>query len=99
MVLYVGNLPYSASEQDIRTLFESYGSVESVKLIVDKDTGKKKGYGFIEMSDEEAQVAIDNLNHKDYGGRNLKVNEAKQRPNEGSDNQRTRERNNFGRHR
>ena len=76
--LYVGNLPYSASESDLTEKFSACGRVESVKLIVDRDTGRSKGFGFVEMSsDSEAQAAIDSLNGTDYDGRPMKVNEAK----------------------
>ena len=76
--LYVGNLPDSATEQDLSDKFAAYGTVDSVKLITDRDTGRIKGFGFIEMaSDAEAQAAIDSLNGTDYDGRPMKVNEAK----------------------
>ena len=76
--LYVGNLPYSATEQDLSEKFAACGTVESVKLISDRDTGRSKGFGFIEMaSDSEAQSAIEKLNSTDYDGRPMKVNEAK----------------------
>lgn len=76
--LYVGNLPYSATESDLTEKFSACGRVESAKLIIDRDTGRSKGFGFIEMStDSEAQAAIDALNGTDYDGRPLKVNEAK----------------------
>jgi len=76
--LYVGNLPYSATEEDLSTKFGEFGTVESSKLIIDRDTGRSKGFGFIEMgTDSEAQAAIDKLNGTDYDGRPMKVNEAK----------------------
>ena len=76
--LYVGNLPYSATEQDLTDKFTACGTVESAKLINDRDTGRSKGFGFIEMSsDAEAQAAIENLDGTDYEGRPMKVNEAK----------------------
>ena len=76
--LYVGNLPYSASEQDLSEKFSACGTVESAKLITDRNTGRSKGFGFIEMaSDAEAQAAIDSLNGQDYDGRPMKVNEAR----------------------
>ncbi|MGP1580991.1 MAG: RNA recognition motif domain-containing protein [Wolinella sp.] len=77
--IYVGNMAYSASEQDVRELFSQYGDVLSVKLIVDRDTGKAKGFGFVEMEDSEAEKAIDALNNSEFLGRNLRVNEAKPR--------------------
>jgi RNA recognition motif-containing protein len=76
--LYVGNLPYSATESDLSDKLAAFGTVESVKLITDRDTGQSKGFGFVEMSsDSEAQAAIDGLNGTDYDGRPMKVNEAK----------------------
>ena len=76
--LYVGNLPFSVTEQDLSSKFASCGTVESAKLIVDRDTGRSKGFGFIEMaSDAEARAAIEQLNETDYDGRSIKVNEAR----------------------
>ncbi len=76
--LYVGNLPYSATEQELSDKFSASGTVESAKLITDRDTGRSKGFGFIEMgTDAEAQAAIESLNGTDYDGRPMKVNEAK----------------------
>ncbi len=76
--LYVGNLPDSATEQDLSVKFAAYGIVKSVKLITDRDTGRSRGFGFIEMMNEaEAQAAIDSLNGTDYDGRPMKVNDAK----------------------
>ncbi len=76
--LYVGNLPYSATESDLSAKFAESGTVDSCKLITDRDTGQSKGFGFVEMStDAEAQTAIQNLNGQDYDGRPMKVNEAK----------------------
>lgn len=76
--LYVGNLPYSATEENILGKFAACGTVESVKLITDRDTGRSKGFGFIEMgSESEARAAIETLNNTDFDGRPLRVNEAK----------------------
>ena len=76
--LYVGNLPFSATEEDIASKFSACGTVESAKLITDRDTGRSKGFGFVEMgSDSEAQAAIERLNGQDYGGRPMTVNEAR----------------------
>ncbi len=78
--IYVGGLPYSASEQDIQNLFTPFGTVASISLITDKYTGQAKGFGFVEMStDSESQAAINALNGTMLGGRNLTVNEAKAR--------------------
>jgi RNA recognition motif-containing protein len=76
--LYVGNLPYSATEESLEQTFSAHGRVESVKLITDRDTGQSKGFGFVEMSsDSEANAAISALNGTDLGGRPITVNEAK----------------------
>jgi len=79
--LYVGNMPYETGEQDLRELFASAGTVETVNVIRDMATGRARGFAFIEMvSDEDAQNAIKTLNNFEYGGRNLTVNEAKPKP-------------------
>ncbi len=76
--LYVGNLPFSATEQQLADMFAQSGTVESAKIITDRDSGRSKGFGFIEMSsDAEAQAAISKFNGMDMGGRPLTVNEAK----------------------
>ena len=76
--LYVGGLPYSATEQQLTDLFGAHGTVVSAKIIADKLTGQSRGFGFVEMSsDSEAQAAITALNGSDMGGRSLTVNEAK----------------------
>ena len=76
--LYVGNLPYAATEQVLRDTFAQCGTVESAKIITDRETGRSKGFGFVEMStSEEAQSAISNLNGIDYDGRAMTVNEAR----------------------
>ena len=78
--LYVGNLTYNVNETDLQELFSHYGTVQSAQIIVDRDTNRSKGFGFVEMgSDAEAQAAIDGLNGRDHDGRNLTVNEAKPR--------------------
>jgi RNA recognition motif-containing protein len=77
--IYVGNLPFSANEQEVRDLFSQHGTVESVSLITDRDTGRPRGFGFVEMSRADASRAIQNLNGKDMGGRPLRVNEAQER--------------------
>lgn len=79
--LYVGNLPYSAGEQDLQELFASAGKVESVNVMRDNATGRARGFAFVEMAtDEDAQNAISQLNNYSYGGRNLTVNEARPKP-------------------
>lgn len=76
--LYVGNLPYETTESDLQTLFEGSGQVASVNVIRDRDTGRARGFAFVEMSDDTgAQQAIKDLDQHAYGGRNLTVNEAK----------------------
>jgi len=76
--LYVGNLPYSVTESALSDKFAACGTVESAKLIIDRETGRSKGFGFIEMaSDSEAQAAIEKVNGTDYDGRPMKVNEAR----------------------
>ena len=78
--IYVGNLSYQASEQELRDLFAAYGSIGNVTIIKDRDTGRSKGFGFVEMDDNSAGLrAIDALNGKDLGGRPLKINEARPR--------------------
>ncbi len=78
MRLYVGNLPYSTTDEDLKNLFAEAGSVSSASIIMDKMTGRSKGFGFVEMSsDEEAKAAIEMFNGKDMGGRPLTVNEAR----------------------
>ncbi len=76
--IYVGGLPYSATEQELNTLFGAHGAVQSARIITDKFTGKSKGFGFVEMAtDEEAKAAIAALNATQMGGRTLTVNEAR----------------------
>ena len=76
--LYVGNLPYSFRDSDLESTFAAYGSVSSAKVMMERDTGRSKGFGFVEMgSDAEAQAAIEGVNGQNMGGRNLVVNEAR----------------------
>lgn len=76
--LYVGNLPYNTSEEDLKELFSAHGTVTSVSLISDRETGRSKGFGFVEFeNDDEAKKAIDALHGQDFGGRALVVNEAR----------------------
>jgi RNA recognition motif-containing protein len=77
--IYVGNLPFSSSENEIQELFAQHGTVESVSLVADRDTGRPRGFGFVEMSHADASRAIQNLNGKEIGGRALRVNEAQER--------------------
>lgn len=78
MKLYVGNLSYSTNEDELRELFGAYGAVDSVAVITDRDTGRSKGFGFVELNnDTEAQAAISGLNGKDVGGRALTVSQAR----------------------
>ena len=78
--LYVGNLTYGTNESDLESLFGQYGSVQSAQIIIDRETNRSKGFGFVEMgSDDDAQAAIDALNGADFNGRNLTVNEARPR--------------------
>jgi RNA recognition motif-containing protein len=80
--LYVGNLSYEVNDSELQQMFEPYGTVQSAQVIMDRDTGRSKGFGFVEMgSDQEAQAAIAALSGKQVGGRSLTVNEAK--PKEG----------------
>ena len=78
--LYVGNLPFSATEDSVRELFAAHGTVEKVALVNDRETGQPRGFGFVEMSNADAQKAMQSLNGKDFGGRPLKVNEAQDKP-------------------
>ncbi len=77
--LYVGNLPFSATEDQVRSMFAEVGPVESVSLINDRETGRPRGFGFVQMSQADAARAIHTLNGKDFGGRPLRVNEAQER--------------------
>ena len=84
MKLYVGNLPYSMTDADLQDLFSQHGTVQSVQIIIDRDTGRSKGFGFVEMgSSEEAQAAIAALHDKEINGRKLTVNEARPREERG----------------
>ena len=78
--LYVGNLPFSATEDEINELFSKHGNVHSVALINDRDTGRPRGFGFVEMDDDAAQTAIAALDGYTMAGRDLRVNEAQERP-------------------
>lgn len=77
--IYVGNISFSSTEDEIRNLFAQYGEVVSVKFINDRETGRFRGFGFVEMDEDAAREAISALNGKEVGGRALKVNEAQER--------------------
>ena len=84
MNIYAGNLSYQMTEDELREAFEAHGAVDSARIITDRDTGRSKGFGFVEMADDsQAQAAIDALNGSDCGGRSLKVNEARPREDRG----------------
>ena len=77
--IYVGNLPWAATEEQVQQLFAEYGQVNAVKLVNDRETGRARGFGFVEMEDAGAQAAIEALDGSNFGGRTLRVNEAKPR--------------------
>lgn len=77
--IYVGNLPFSATEDEIRNLFSEHGTVESVELLTDRNTGRPRGFGFVQMEDAGAEEAIKKLDGTEVGGRALRVNEARER--------------------
>ena len=80
MNLYVGNLPWTASEEELESLFAKHGDVKTVRIITDRDSGRSKGFGFVEMNDSNGGTsAIEALDGNDFGGRDLRVNEAKER--------------------
>ncbi len=80
MNIYVGNLSYSMSEDELRDAFGAFGQVSSVKILMDRETGRSRGFGFVEMPNQsEAETAIAQLNGKDLGGRPLRINEARPR--------------------
>lgn len=76
--LYVGNLPFTATQEQLRDLFAKHGTVESVSLITDRETGRPRGFGFVEMDASGADAAVAALDGKDFGGRTLRVNEARE---------------------
>ena len=78
--MYVGNLPFTANEDSVRALFAEFGAVQSVSLVNDRETGRPRGFGFVEMASSDAAKAMQSLNGKDFGGRPLKVNEAQDKP-------------------
>lgn len=78
--IYVGNLPFSASEDEVREMFAPHGEVKSVRLMMDRETGRPRGFGFVEMTEADAKKAITALNGKDMGGRSLRINLAEEKP-------------------
>ncbi len=83
MKIYVGNMPFSMSEDQLRDLFAEFGEVESANVITDRETGRPRGFAFVEMPDEAAQTAINELHEKEVEGRRLNVNQARPRENRG----------------
>ncbi len=83
MNIYVGNLSFNTTSQDLEDLFGQYGSVESAAIINDRETGRSRGFGFVEMENAAGAKAIEELDGKDLGGRNLKINEARPRESRG----------------
>ena len=79
MKLFVGNLPNSMTEDELTSQFTEYGDIDSLKIIYDRETGRSRGFGFVEMSNADAQKAIDGLNNTEIQGRNISVNEARER--------------------
>jgi cold-inducible RNA-binding protein len=77
MKLYVGNLSYAVNDSSLRGLFEAYGTVQSATVVVDRDSGRSKGFGFVEMGDEDAKKAMQALNGSQHEGRTIRVNEAR----------------------
>ena len=79
MNIYVGNLPYATSEDDLREIFAKYDAVNTAKIILDRDTGRSRGFGFVEMAENAGRKAISELNEAEYDGKQLTVNEARER--------------------
>jgi RNA recognition motif-containing protein len=77
--LYVGNLPFDATTEQLRAAFAAYGTVHDVSLVSDRETGRSRGFAFIDMDDKGARAAIEGLNSKDFGGRDLRVDEAREK--------------------
>lgn len=86
--LYVGNLPFTATEDAVRGLFSPHGAIQTLSLITDRETGRPRGFGFIEMSSEDASRAMKALNGQDFDGRALKINEAQDKPRSSAGNSR-----------
>lgn len=81
--IYVGNIPFGVKDNDLRALFSSHGEVVSVNIISDRETGRSRGFAFVEMEAASADKAIESLNNTDYNGRTLRVNEARERAESG----------------
>jgi len=79
MRMYVGNLPYTTNDDELRGIFEEFGNVSDAKVIMDRETGRSRGFGFVEMDDDSARNAMAQLNGQEIGGRTLRVNEAEER--------------------
>jgi len=79
MRIYVGNLSFSVNDSELESVFAEHGAVQSAQVIIDRDTGRSRGFGFVEMADNEGRAAIEELNGKEVGGRPLVVNEARER--------------------
>jgi RNA recognition motif-containing protein len=80
MNIYVGNLPWSVGDDSLKELFEEIGTVQRARVILDRETGQSRGFGFVEMSDEDGAKAIESLNEREIDGRALRINEAQERP-------------------
>ncbi|HKX74534.1 MAG TPA: RNA-binding protein [Acidimicrobiia bacterium] len=96
MKIYVGNLPFSTTNRDLEELFSPFGTVESAQVVTDRDSGRSRGFGFVEMADADARRAITELAEKDIDGRRLTVNEARPRPQGGGDRRNDRSRSRSG---
>ena len=79
MNIYVGNLPYSTTREDLEALFGEFGAVQAARVVMDRESGRSKGFGFVEMDDEAGKAAIEKLNGSEFGGRKAVVNEARPR--------------------
>ena len=79
MNIYVGNLPFTAGDQELTDLFSQFGAVQRARVIMDRETGRPRGFGFVEMDDDDARKAIEGLDGSDFSGRPLRINEAQER--------------------
>ena len=96
MNIYVGNLPFSTTEEELKQIFTEYGPVLSAKIIIDRETGRSKGFAFVEMSDNNAQKAISELDEAELNGKNITVNEAKPKKENFGGNSSSRGRGSYG---